>query len=243
VNRLALISISVIITIVALAVVAGCGTTEEHLALAQVTHNPLDHDPTDEQDLTGWWAGGGAMIRLDQVGSYALYGSVNRYAAPIERGRWAQMSYAQVRLDPYSMMGGWTRVSISRIDDRLAVTIPGREPMFAIDAPPGVTEDQLVGTWTGDIGQLTILASGHYAFEPAAAMAGPDDPAIIAGHAGTWRLAGDRVEFSPDPPNLGRFELEFDEAEDAEGDQRELRGSDGVFRPLTIPTSVPSAPA
>jgi hypothetical protein len=188
---------------------AGCETHEDHLALATVDHNPLAFDPTEPYELGPWWSNGAQLLRLDEVGAYALYDPPNRYRAPVERGSWIKHSYAEIRFGPYDVLRTqWERVEVSKIDGRLALTVDGFEPMFAVGAPPRVPEDDLLGPWRSDVATLVISPNRRYALSSNSARV--DDlraPAVVAGHRGVWRLDGDRLRLDPDPPALGPFEL------------------------------------
>jgi hypothetical protein len=190
-----------------------CESTED-LMPPPVIHTPLALDPLEEYELGQWWTNGGQMLRLDDIGFYALYDEMNRYHKPIQRGKWWQQSYAVLWLEPYEALPTeWVRVQISKIDDRLALTIPKREPMFALERPPAVMEDRLLGQWASE--KSTLFISGNLRYTLTPARAAIEGAVIIAGHRGTWRLADDRLLLTPDPPNMGPFEFRVEEEHDA----------------------------
>jgi hypothetical protein len=203
-----------------------CESTED-LMPPPVVHTPLALDPMEEHELGQWWTNGQEMLRLDESGFYALFGEMNRYHRPVQRGKWWQQSYAVLWLEPYeALRTEWIRVQISKINGRLALTIPKMEPMFAIERPPMVMEDRLLGQWTSEKGTLFLSGNLRYTLTPARAEI--DERAIIAGHRGTWRLADDRLLLTPDPPNMGPFEFRVDESDD----ELWLRGATATFRRL-----------
>lgn len=164
---------------------------------------PLPHDPTDKFKLARWWSNGEQLLRLDETSAYSLYDSQNRYAAPRERGRWWQQSYAVLWLEPYKRLKPESkRVAITRIDGRLAVEVPTLRPMFPIAAPPAAPEDKLIGQWRGAIGELRLGSDLRYSFAPATASANREPGAIIAGHSGNWSLSGGTLVLQPDSPAM-----------------------------------------
>jgi hypothetical protein len=201
----------------------GCeAPPEEEPAPPPITRLPLD--PTDRYEITRWWANGEQLLRLDESGAYALYPSMNRYNEPVQRGRWSKRSYAMLRLEPYERFEReWIRVGVTRIDDRIALNMLGKPPMFAVDEPPTVHEDRLLGTWSGERGTLSLWADGSYHYS--AAKAATDDPVVIAGHDGTWSLDDERIVLDPTPPMMSTIEL-WIEASDG---STILAGPGGVY--------------
>jgi hypothetical protein len=204
-------------------ILSACESTED-LMPPPVVHTPLALDPMEEQELGEWWTNGKEMLRLDETGFYALFGEMNRYHRPIQRGKWWQQSYAVLWLEPYeALRTEWIRVPISKINQRLALTIPKYAPMYAMERPPAVMEDRLLGQWTSEKGTLFLSGNLRYILTPARAEI--DDPAIIAGHRGMWRLADDRLLLTPDPPNMGPFEFRVERTDD----ELRLRGATATF--------------
>ena len=198
-----------LLVLVSLSLFVSCQSEEEkrQAELAEIP-TPLAHDPTDQFELARWWTNGTHMLRLDHNAYYALYRGTNRYAIPLERGRWGKTSYAVVILEPYDTLDAERiRVGISRIDGDLALTIPSLEPMKAIDRPPTVIEDRLLGAWEGEIGVLRLNSDGSYTLTPN--VGGADDPVIIAGHEGTWSVIGGDVTLIPRTPGMNAIRMPF----------------------------------
>ena len=207
----------------------GCETVDD-LVPEPVVHTPLAFDPTEDYDIDPWWSNGEQMLRLDEAGSYALYATQNRYEKPTQRGRWDHQSYAVVRLEPYGRFRQeWIRGAVSRIDGEIAITILDMEPMFAIDGAPAVPEDAVVGRWKGSAGTLLIGPNMRYELSPAVTEI--DQPAVIAGHSGRWRLEDDYLLLEPDAPNMGPLEFEIV----AEEGETVLKGPTGEFRRVRTP--------
>lgn len=182
----------------ATALMGGCksDSRKQLEAEAALIPTPLEHDPTHRIELARWWSNGNELLRLDPNAAYALYDSQNRYDAPIERGRWSQPSYAVVWLEPYNTITvDPRRVSITRINGRLALVIPDHEPMFGLDRPPAVLEDRLVGEWRGEFGTLFLTSDMRFTLTPTE----PDDAdPIFVNRQGRWRIAGDHLLLRPD---------------------------------------------
>jgi len=201
----------------------GCESTED-LMPPPVVHTPLALDPLEEYELGQWWTNGRQMLRLDDIGFYTLYGEMNRYHKPVQRGKWSRQSYAVLWLEPYEeLKTEWIRVQVSRIEGRIALTIPKMQPMFSTERPPPVMEDNLLGQWTSDKGTLFVSGNLRYTFTPASMDI--DHPGIVAGHRGAWRLDDDRLLLTPDPPNMGPFEFRLEE----EAEALRLRGVQMTF--------------
>jgi len=169
---------------------------------------PLAHDPTDDFEIARWWSNGTHLLRLDENAFYSLYRGNNRYATPLERGHWGQTSFAVLILEPYNRVRAERiRVGISRIDGELALTIPKLKPMKAIDRPPSVVEDRLVGAWEGEIGVLRLNSDGSYSL--ALHRTSTEQPVRVAGHEGAWSVAGNDVTLKPRTPGLPPIRLPF----------------------------------
>ena len=171
---------------------------------------PLPHDPTDNDVLGQWWSNGKQLLRLQSNHYYALYDNNSRYGKPRERGRWDQDGYALLWLDPYdTLQADSTRVSITKIDGKLAIVIPKLDPMFALDGPPRAREDQLIGSWQGSMGTLTLSSNMTYSLSPAFdAMV---DGRPVVGHSGRWKLGNGEVTLAPSTPAVQPFALKVRE--------------------------------
>ncbi|MBX3373309.1 MAG: hypothetical protein KF817_05690 [Phycisphaeraceae bacterium] len=192
---------------------AACESTEKILPPV-VAQTPLSLDPTDAWEVVRWWSNGSEMIRFDENGAYALFGSMNRYHAPIEVGRWSKESYARLQLEPYQARRvEYVRVGAERLDGRIALRRPPLAPFFAISRPPVVAEDALVGRWLGDAVEIDIRPDGR--FRIARRVVEASALTAIARHEGAWRLDGTRLLLEPD--GLGIERLVVDVAEDEDG--------------------------
>src|SRR5262245_19414436 len=94
---------NVVLLIALSGMLASCKSKQEKVREAeQLTPMPLEFDPTEKYELAHWWSNGQQLLRLDDNAAYAVYPDANRYARPIERGRWGQVSYAVLWLEPYT---------------------------------------------------------------------------------------------------------------------------------------------
>jgi hypothetical protein len=208
---------------------SACESTEDRMPEV-VVHTPLDVDPLDEIELGRWWSDGEVMLRLDPDGSYALYGSTNRYHDPIQRGRWSKPSYAYLILEPYARFEhAAVRVEVARVGDVIALEHPRFGALVELEGPPRVAEDGLLGRWLGPPGVLELFEDGRYAIAPAPA----DDAGrvIIAGHRGRWRLDAHRLTLTPNPTGMQPIELRVE----TRGDETVLIGADVEFTRPTAP--------
>jgi hypothetical protein len=175
---------------------AGCKSPEDKLP-PRVIHTPLDVDPMDRYEFVGWWSNGRELVRLNPDASYVLWPSQNRYHAPQERGRWSQPSYAVLRLEPYTRYRTDPhRVRIVRVNGEIGIQPPGMQPMRMIERPLLMPEDELFGAWRGESGVLRLHDTMRYSFSPRAMRT--DQPLVLAGHEGRWRLVEDSIELQPD---------------------------------------------
>jgi len=204
-----------LLALISLTLITSCQSEQEkrEAELAAIP-TPLAHDPTDEIELARWWTNGTHLLRLEDNAYYALYRGNNRYAIPLERGRWVKPSYAVLMFEPYdSRNAERIRVAISRLDGELTLTIPKLQPMKAIDRPPTVTEDRLLGAWEGDIGVLRLNSNGTYSLTPSASTA--NQPAIVAGHDGTWSVVGGDITLTPRTPGMKVIRMPYTVTGDA----------------------------
>jgi hypothetical protein len=162
-----------------------------------VVGTPLELDPTQDYELPAWWTNGEQLLHLGEADTYALYDGVNRYRKPAQRGRWTQLSYAAIRLEPYAQRSqDATRGSIRRVGRRLTLDLPSMEPMLGLEGPPPVIEDRLLGRWTAAFGALRLDDDLRYVYtlNPDRARA----PAAVTKHGGAWRVADDAIILRPD---------------------------------------------
>ncbi len=185
-----------------LTTLSGCKSEDEKKEeAAWRMDTPLPHDPMDKDVLAQWWSNGKQLLRLQNDHYYALYDNNNRYTRPRERGRWDQDGYALLWLDPYNTaQADSTRVSITKIDGKLAILLPKLDPMFALKGPPPTREDQLVGVWQGPMGSLRLNTDMTYSLEPATGATLAGRP--LAGHNGRWKFTGGEVVLAPATPSV-----------------------------------------
>ena len=176
--------------------VAAC-ESQEKPEPPPVVETPLELDPTQDYELPAWWTNGEQLLHLGEADSYALYEGVNRYREPAQRGRWSQLSYAAIRLEPYAQLSqDATRGSIRRVGRRLTLDLPPMELMLGLEGPPPVIEDRLFGRWTAEFGTLRLDDELRYVYtlNPDRARA----PAAVTKHGGGWHVADDAVVLRPD---------------------------------------------
>ncbi len=182
----------------------GC-QSEENLLPEPVVHTPLAFDPLEEYEPGQWWTNGHHMLRLDEVGSYALYGGMNRYHPPLQHGRWSQITYAELRLEPYDVLPRPARrIQITRIEGKVVLIFDAEEPMYAIDHPPRVTEDELLGAWSCEQGMLVMSDDLRYVFSPSRDAALSEN---LVGHYGTWKVSGMNVTLHPHSPAVSPWQM------------------------------------
>lgn len=208
------------ITIVNLALLIGlaellgsCKSEQEKVReVEQLTTAPLEFDPTEKYELSRWWSNGHELLRLDDNAAYAVYPEMNRYARPLERGRWSQQSYAVLWLEPYTKIRPEPkRVSIGKLDGKIALQLPKLEPMFPIAKPPSVVEDRLIGTWDGvGLGELELRSDMRYTLSSAdGASPLQGMPAVRGGQSGRWSVSNHELILSPDAPDVQPLRLQL----------------------------------
>lgn len=195
-------------------VLAGCSSKQKPVEPEPFAiSTPLELDPTDEYDLPSWWTNGEALLHLAADGTYAMYEGINRYHDPVQRGRWWQHSYAAVWLEPYAELSDRKiRTSIRRIDEAFVLEAPGLEPMMALEGPPPVLEDRLLGRWRADFGTLRLDPDLRYVYSTA--TAGAPQPASLAGHDGAWSIENDSIILRPNSPGLPTMRVRIEQQDD-----------------------------
>ncbi len=213
------------VIVVMLLLMVGCESTDETDQAALMTSIPLEFDPTEKYELASWWSNDEQLLHLDRTGFYRLYKGTNRYRGTAERGRWWQQSYAALWLEPYSERPQEpTRVSIRKSDDGFTIELRDLEEMKALDEPPAVLEDRLIGTWRGAFGRLTLGSDSRYVYSPAAPPR--STPAVVAGHQGDWRIEDKMLLLLPDSPATEPIALSVS----ATDETAVLRSSAGLLR-------------
>lgn len=195
-----------------LTAIAGCASkdkTQEPVAIS----SPLEFDPTEEYDLPKWWSNGKELLHLGEKGEYRRYAHNNRYHRPVERGRWSQLSYAALWLEPYTQGTlKAARATIGKENRLLVLKYRRLAPMIERELPPSVLEDRLIGGWRGAGGILRLGADLRYSLSlppPQGAR-----PATLGSQEGAWLLEGDTILLAPDsaalPPTTVRVRDEDD---------------------------------
>jgi hypothetical protein len=190
-----------------LGMLVGVGCESKHMRDPEpIVSTPLEFDPTEHYELSRWWTNGTQMLRLDNNAGYALYADQNRYRTPTQKGRWSQQSYAVLWLEPYTQREPERlRVGISKINGKLALTVPKYKSMYAIKNPPEVTEDRLFGTWQSQAGRLRLGSDMRYSFSPIANDGNSTN--MRTGENGNWSIAGDRIILQPNVPGRDAIRL------------------------------------
>lgn len=116
-----------------LAMIVGCRSDQEI-----VQAGPLETDPTDEIDPSGWWSNGAALLHLNANGSYAYYDGPARLEPPTHRGRWTRLTHARLGLQPYTELESQTPdINIDRVNGEVHLRVPGQAAFRRLDeAPP-----------------------------------------------------------------------------------------------------------
>ncbi len=162
----------------------GCASSEDNEPL--IISGPLPLDPTQVVPIAPWWSDGLRLLHLEPTGVYALFEGTNQYQPPLQRGRWVKETYAAIWLEPYDTPDPQRiRVTIARLDGRLALTVPNVPTMFPLDRPPRVTEDELFGVWRGAGMELSLTRDLQYSMVPLSDPARRRQPPIAV--IGRWR--------------------------------------------------------
>lgn len=215
--------------------VNGCNSTgarklQEQAAASQP--EPLTLDPTDRFTLNGWWSNSRQLLQLRNDGGYTLFSQMSRYSKPLERGRWGQMSYAVVRLEPYNTAEVTsTRVAITRTDGMITLHVRDLPPFTSIDKPPAVSEDALLGQWIGPGGSISLGPDLRYTMT--LTRGAKDSPAMLGGHSGSWALIDQSINLQPDSPGVKSTTLKID----TQQGQTVLRGDAGVLQHVQPPVA------
>ena len=202
----------------AVAVIAGAAffigacksAVEKQFEAEQAAIGPrLNHDPTDRAPLSQWWANEKVLLRLEENSAYSLYAGTNRYLPPMEHGRWSQQSYAALWLEPYNTIKvDPRRVRISKVGDKLALTLPGSvEPLMALDRPPLVLEDRIIGSWEGGLGSLALSNDLRYSLTPKPGAGSAQLPQLTSMRKGNWKIAENQLVLLSDIPGIEPLRL------------------------------------
>jgi hypothetical protein len=88
--------------------------------------------------------------------------------------------------------------------------------MYAVQNPPPVMEDRLIGTWEGGgLGQLELRSDMRYALA-AADGASPRQgiPAVRGGQNGRWSVSNHELVLTPDAPDAQPMRLQLNVADE-----------------------------
>ncbi len=192
---------------------AGCASAKKEKQDPLAVSTPLPLDPTDTYEIAEWWTNGKQLLQLTETGVYRLHDGINRYHMPIERGRWSRRNYAALWIEPYAELPSEpARISIRRVGDELELDVRSLQPMTALETPPDVIEDHLIGGWSGDIGSLVLGADLRYSFSRTETRS--SGPAELASEEGGWQVQDDFLVLRPDsrgnPPTVVRVHVNED---------------------------------
>ena len=175
----------------------GCASDKKQEQDPLTLSTPLPLDPTDTYEIAEWWTNGKQLLQLSETGVYRLHDGINRYRMPIERGRWSRRNYAALWIEPYAELPrDPTRISIRRVGDALELDMRNLQPMTALEGPPDVIEDHLIGGWSGDIGSLVLGSDLRYSFSRNEKRS--SGPARLASEEGGWKVQDDFLVLRPD---------------------------------------------
>jgi hypothetical protein len=176
---------------------AGCASEKKKTPDPLTLSTPLPLDPTETYEIAEWWTNGKQLLQLSEMGVYRLHDGINRYRTPIERGRWSRRNYAALWIEPYAELPREpTRISIRRVGDRLELDMRSLQPMTALETPPDVIEDHLIGGWSGDVGSLVLGSDLRYSFSRSTTRS--SGPAELASEEGGWKVQDDFLVLRPD---------------------------------------------
>ncbi len=176
---------------------AGCASDNKDRQDPLGVSTPLPLDPTDTYEIAEWWTNGKQLIELNETGFYRLYDGINRYRKPVERGQWSRRNYAALWIEPYAELPSEpARIPIRLVDGELELLVRNLQPMTALEVPPDVIEDHLIGSWSGDLGLLLLGADLRYSLIRNETRS--SGPAALASEQGGWQVRDDFLVLQPD---------------------------------------------
>ncbi len=180
---------------------AGCASDKKDKQDPLAVSTPLPLDPTNTYEIAEWWTNGKQLLQLTETGVYRLYEGINRYRMPIERGQWSRRNYAALWIEPYAELPREpARIPIRLVGDELALEVRTLQPMTALEMPPDVIEDHLIGGWSGDIGSLVLGGDLRYSFSRNETRS--SGPAELASEEGGWQVRDDFLVLRPDSSGI-----------------------------------------
>lgn len=217
------------VLLIALVCVAlpACESREE-MDAGPRAQSPLRLDPMEDLELAAWWMNGDRLLFLDDNGHYLLYEGANRYRPAIEQGRWGQVNYATLRLEPYGVSENEPRVGkLDREDgDALTLSVPGVGRLTSSAIAPEAPEDDLIGTWTNSVTASLVLENDMtYAYT---VLTLGEAVASRTSH-GRWRYDTEREEVVLERDDLRLRVEERDEETVLVGPNVELRHGGQIF--------------
>jgi hypothetical protein len=221
----------VVATLLILLVAIGCASNDQKQGQDPVAiSTPLALDPTESYEIAEWWTNGKQLLQLSEIGVYRLYPGINQYHTPMERGQWSRRNYAALWIEPYAELPRQpARVPIRKVAGELQLDVHSLQPMSALDGPPDVIEDHLIGGWTGDIGSLLLEANLRYVLHRRKVRT--SGPASLASEEGGWKVQDDFLILQPDSrgirPTVVRVHLDEDGLF--------LESPDGRLEPQALP--------
>ncbi len=209
---------------------AGCASDNKDRQDPLGVSTPLPLDPTDTYEIAEWWTNGKQLLQLNETGFYRLYDGINRYHKPVERGLWSRRNYAALWIEPYAELPREpARISIRRVGDELELDVRSLQPMTALETPPDVIEDHLIGGWSGDIGSLVLSADLRYSFSRTETRS--SGPAELASEEGGWQVQDDFLVLRPDSRGIRPTVVRVHVNEDG----MFLETQDGRLVPMPLP--------
>ena len=198
----------------------------------------IEMDPETPQEFRGWWVAEDALILIDAGGGYQLWEGTDRFATPVEMGRWHQRNHAVVLLESYAIP--------RRPASRLSMWIKGKELMAdrqkpgaslsstafrKVSLPPVAPEDALIGIWEGPGGELHLNPDLSYLWRAPADA--PAIPASLASQRGEWSFRNNQLRMVP----LARRQVPVVEAVmmDEKKQITAMQTAHGQLKPLVDP--------
>ncbi|MDG2020706.1 MAG: hypothetical protein P8J59_02015 [Phycisphaerales bacterium] len=164
-------------------------TDDEAARAAPVIVTTLQMDPEEPRSITGWWMTPKGLLEVSENGRYRRWRDHDRFEPPSEIGRWHRQNHAVFWLEPYTLpRKARQRAALSLQDHVLKATLTGEATSFSkVAAPPRISEDRLLGRWTGPGGVIEFRADQSYQW------IAPERSSIaeLAGQRGRWYLLED----------------------------------------------------
>ena len=218
------------VTVLIAIVGAGCASDKKDKQDPLAVSTPLSLDPTDTYEIAEWWTNGTQLLQRTETGLYRLQQGINRDRKPMARGQASGRSYAA----PCPLRYGAppaapARVPIRLVADELELDVRSLQPMTALEAPPDVIEDHLIGGWSGDIGSLVLGGDLRYRFSRNETRS--SGPAELASEEGGWQVRDDFLVLRPDSRGIRPTVVRVHVSDDG----MFLETQDGRLVPVPLP--------